>query len=43
MLISFNVLIFRAAFDLHNSLNSSSGHTVKIDMFVLRIQNTHFS
>jgi hypothetical protein len=28
MLISFRVLIFLAAQDLHNSLNSSSGHTV---------------
>lgn len=28
MLISFNVLIFRAAVDLQRSLNSSSGHTV---------------
>lgn len=27
MLISFNVLILRAAVDLHRSLNSSSGHT----------------
>lgn len=27
MLISFNVLIFFAAQDLHNSLNSSSGQT----------------
>lgn len=27
MLISFKVLIFRAAQDLHNSLNNSSGQT----------------
>ena len=29
MLISFRVLIFLAAQDLHNSLNSSSGQTIK--------------
>lgn len=42
MLISFRVLIFLAAQDLHNSLNSSSGQTIENCKHAQNSYSVHF-